>query len=103
MERERLNYWIDVVLLISFLIVAVTGLVMYFAFVSASPGEGRGVTFLGTSKTAWIPWHDYSGIIMIVFVLAHLVLHFNWLKCMTVSLFRKEEEEKVVDPIQSKV
>ena len=97
MERERLNYWIDIGLLVSFLIVAVTGLVMFFAFVSASPGVGRGVTFLGTGKAAWIPWHNYAGLVMIALVFVHLVLHFGWLTAMTKSLFRKEEviENKV--------
>jgi cytochrome b subunit of formate dehydrogenase len=96
MHRDRLNYWIDVGLLVSFIIVAVSGLVIAFAFVSGSPGEGRDITFLGTDKADWLPWHGYSGLVMIALVLVHLALHFEWLVCMTKSLF--EEEEVVEEP-----
>jgi hypothetical protein len=90
MERARLNYWIDVVLLVAFIIVTVSGFVLKFAFVSAQPGVGRGILFLGTSKIAWLPWHTLSGIAMTVLVFVHLVLHFNWIKVMTKTLFKSK-------------
>ena len=43
----------------------------------------------GLSRTVWKDLHDWSGIIMTVSVLGHLVLHFNWFACMTRNLFRK--------------
>ena len=92
MERNRLNYWIDILLLISFVISAVTGLVLKFAFVSGQPGVGSGVLFLGTSKMVWIPWHTISSFAMVLLVLIHLVLHFGWLRAMTKTLVRKREE-----------
>jgi len=97
MVKERLNYWVDVLLVLCLIVVSVTGLVLYFGFVSAEPGVGRSTLFLGTSKAVWIPWHNYFGLAMIVLMLLHLVLHFGWLTAMTKSLFRKDEilEKKV--------
>ena len=91
MERCRLEYWIDIGLLISFFIVAITSLVIFFAFVSISPGIGRTITFLGTTKATWIPWHNYAGLVMIFLVLIHLILHFRWLIEMTKRMFVKTE------------
>lgn len=92
MEKNSLNYWIDVGLLISFIFVAVTGLVLYFAFISNAPGAGRNVDFLGTYKVAWLPWHSFFGIAMIVFAFVHLVLHFNWMVNMTKKIFKGKNE-----------
>ncbi len=91
MKRVRLNYWIDILLLVSFIISAISGFVLKFVFVSAQPGVGRSVLFFGTNKMTWLPWHSVSSIIMTFLVLVHLVLHFNWLVVMTKSMFNKEE------------
>ena len=88
---NRLNYWIDILLLVCFVVVGISGLVLYFGFVSGAPGVGRSVTFLGTSKAAWQPWHNYFGLAMIFLIAVHLILHFKWLWVMTRRLFVKEE------------
>lgn len=90
MEKTRLDYWVDISLLIAFIISAVSGLVLEFAFISAQPGVGRNVLFLGTSKVMWLPWHSVSSIIMTFLILVHLALHFNWLKVMIKSLFKSK-------------
>lgn len=90
-EKTRLNYWVDVALLIVFIVSAVTGLVVYFAFTSGQPGVGRNLTFMGTSKSDWQPWHAYSGIAMVILVLVHLILNFGFLTSMTRSLSKKDE------------
>ena len=90
MDKARLNYWIDVLLLVAFVISAVSGFVLKFAFVSAQPGVGRSILFLGTSKMMWLPWHSVSSIVMTVLVMVHLELHFNWLKIMTKALFKSK-------------
>ena len=90
MEKARLNYRIDFLLLISFIIITVSGFVLKFAFVSGEPGVGRKILFLGTTKIMWLPWHSIAGIVMTVLVLVHLVLHFNWIKAMTKTLFKSK-------------
>ena len=92
MEKSRFNYWVDVLLVVCLIAISITGLVIYFAFVSGSPGEGRNTTFLGTHKSDWQPWHTYFGLAMIVLMFLHLFLNFDFLNNMTRSLFRKEEK-----------
>jgi len=101
MNRARLNYWVDIALLVAFVIVAVTGLVLVLAFTSGEPGVGRNVTFMGTSKTAWQPWHSYAGIAMVVLVLIHLILNFGFLTSMTKVIFKKKESSIV--PIENSI
>lgn len=74
MDRVRFNYWIDILLLISFVISAISGFVLK----------------VGTNRVVWLPWHTISSFVMVLLVLIHLVLHFRWLKVMTVSLFKKK-------------
>lgn len=95
MKGGRFHYWINVGLLLAFIIVAVTGLVLEFAFIYGAPGAGRNVDFLGTSKLDWIPWHSLFGIIVILLATVHIFLYFDWLRNMTKTVFvRKSEAEK---------
>jgi len=83
MNRRTINYWIDVGLLISFLLVFITGLAKfpiltrYFAFMYGVI-SGRAMTRI----------HDLSGLLMGVLVFAHLILHFRWFVAMTGRLFK---------------
>jgi len=74
MNRMRFNYWIDILLLISFVVSAVSGFVLK----------------IGTDKVAWMQWHTISSFVMVFLVLVHLVLHFKWLSVMTKSLFKSK-------------
>lgn len=69
MDRTKLNYLIDIGLLISGIIVIVTGILKLEIF------------RLRLMNLNII--HDWSGIIFAVFVLIHLVLHFKWLIAVT--------------------
>ncbi len=91
MERARLNYWIDILLLICFIVVGTTGLILKFVFVSGVPGAGRTVSFLGLHKVDILPWHELFGVGMVVLIVIHLVLHFGWLTSMTKSLFESKD------------
>ncbi len=92
MERSGLNYWVDIGLLISFVFVAVTGLILQFVFISNAPGAGRTMTFFGTYKAAWLPWHSFFGVAMIVLAFVHLILHFGWLVGMTKNMFKGKSD-----------
>ena len=94
MRRCDVNYWIDVLLVICLIVVAISGLVLYFAFVSGSPGGGRSVTFLGTHKVDWQPWHNLFGLAMTVLMVLHLIMHFNFLNVMTRNLFKKKKNSR---------
>jgi len=91
MDRTKLDYWIDLGLLISFLGVGVTGIVKLkwiAPLLNLSWGDPK-MTLLSTI-------HDWSGIVIVALVLVHLILHRKWIISTTKCFFVKEEvcEEK---------
>jgi hypothetical protein len=65
--------------IISYVLDALMGIVFFVCAVSA---------FL--PREAWSEIHEVSGIILIVLVLLHLILHFKWIVVMTKSLFKSK-------------
>jgi len=91
MEKNIWKYILDVGLGISFLIVALTGIFKFSGF-----REFFGIT-LGYRDSP-MPlisfFHDWSGVVMAVIVLLHLILNFDWIVSMTKSFFVKNTEEE---------
>ena len=91
-NKARINYVVDLVIAVGFLLTAVSGLVLFFAGSSGGFQGGRNpryvqeVAFL--SRYTWRALHDCVGIAMVAGVLAHLVLHWKWIVCMTRNLPR---------------
>lgn len=93
MDKSKLNYFVDMIALFSFFVTAITGALIFFFL---PPGEGqRGAhnTFLGYGRHDWGAIHDWAGIIMIVAALAHIVLHWDWIICMTKNMFKSDKDE----------
>jgi hypothetical protein len=91
--RARVNFWIDVLIGLAFVVVAASGVVLLVMGSGGGYRGGRGpagireVLFLG--RTAWRDLHDWSGIAMMAGILGHLVLHARWIGCMSRNLFRR--------------
>lgn len=86
MSRTKLNYLLDSVIAIAFVASALSGVV----FLSAGSGGyqgGRNPTFqteiLGIQRSVWSDLHTWVSLVMITGVVIHLVLHWNWIVCMT--------------------
>jgi len=85
MNEAKLNYWVDVGLALSFFICFITGLIKW-------PGL---IKIIGTSTYKILHvknislFHDWSGLIMGLLVLIHLVLHWKWIVGMTKKIFKK--------------
>lgn len=86
MEKDRILYWTDVIMGISFFIVFLTGLVKYRLI---KPYFTWLYEIIPGKQMAMI--HDWSGILMGVFVFIHLALHWNWMVDETKKLFDKKE------------
>ena len=92
MEKSKINYIIDAFMAISFFVVAITGLVMFF-FLPSGIQRGGYQEFLGIIKHIWIDIHNWSGIILIILVIVHLILHWNWIISMTKNVWSKKEKK----------
>ena len=89
MKKVHVNYLLDAVIALAFLISAVGGL----AFLVMGEGGYQGgrntafsTAFLGIPRSSWSDLHTLSSLVMIAGVIVHLVLHWNWIKCVTKEL-----------------
>ena len=96
-SKAKINYWIDVIIGIAFILSMVSGLVLYLGPSGGYQG-GRnpayGTTVLFLDHHAWSQLHTWSSIAMAGGVLVHLILHWNWIMCMTKKLFGRKQERR---------
>ncbi len=94
-NEAKINYWVDIIIGIAFVMAAVSGLVLFFAGHSGGYQGGRNPQYLKPilffDRSTWKELHNWGGILMVLGVLGHLVLHWNWMVCMTRNLFRKSK------------
>lgn len=96
--KARINFWVDVVIAVAFVVVAASGVVLLVMGSGGGYRGGRGpaavreVLFLG--RNAWRDLHDWSGIAMMAGVLGHLVLHARWIGCMVRNMFRRASDRR---------
>ena len=85
MQRATVDYIIDLGLFISFLCVAVTGILKMPGLV-----QNLGMNYKSLPFNVITPLHDFSGVMMTLLVLLHLALHWHWIVGMTKSFFKKK-------------
>jgi len=78
MNKLKINYILDILLGISFIIVAITSIILFFRL---------------APKYVVVEIHNLSGIIFIVLSLIHIILHFNWFIRVTKNMFTKSKGE----------
>ncbi|MBN2422244.1 DUF4405 domain-containing protein [Candidatus Woesearchaeota archaeon] len=84
MDKTKLNYFIDLGLAVSFILVFITGVIK---FPKLLPSLGIRYSYLPMNLFTVI--HDWSGIAIGIFVLLHLILHWKWIVCMTKNMVNK--------------
>jgi len=91
MVKDKIKYFVDVGLLISFILVFVTG-VIKFGKLLRTIGINLNYAELPMHEISIV--HDWSGVFIGVFVLIHLILNFNWIIATTKDLFKKKSENE---------
>ncbi len=87
MKRAQLNFAVDAVIAVAFLICAVTGM-LFLLPPGALRALGLGMPgMLGISFRTWHWLHDWSGVVATVGVLVHAALHYRWIVTMTRRTF----------------
>jgi len=89
MDKVKINYFIDILLVISFIVVAITSLILFF-FLPSGVRQAGYHTFLGMTKHTWSEIHSISGFSMLALSLVHIILHFKWLTTMSKTTFKKK-------------
>jgi cytochrome b subunit of formate dehydrogenase len=85
MNKNNVKFLVDFLMFIDFLILAVSGFVLWFFLPS---GSGKSSIFL-LFRNQWLKMHDLTSVILIVLLLIHLILNWTWIKCMFRNIFKK--------------
>lgn len=87
-KKKKLDYFIDLGMLISFLIVFIAGILKIPSL--------RLITqyFVSISEIIFI-LHDWAGIILTILALSHVVIHWKWMVRMTRKMLRKKRMLKI--------
>lgn len=93
MDRSKVNYWIDFGMLLSFLVTAVTG-IMLILFLPSGIRQGGYQMLWGVIKSTWLKVHTLAGLIMIILCIVHIILHWTWIVVMTKRIFKKDKKHK---------
>ncbi len=92
MNKPKLNYIIDFLALISFVIAALSGLAIKF-FMPSGVKQGRSQEFWGIQKGTWSEIHEWAGILLIIFIIIHFILHWEWVVSMTKNMLKSNKCE----------
>jgi len=85
MDKIKINYFVDVLLFLSAFACMITG-VLKLAFINS-------ISISTISNYAQLSFvHDWSGVALLIFAIIHVLLHLNWIICMTKSFFSKKEK-----------
>ncbi|MBD3312823.1 DUF4405 domain-containing protein [Candidatus Woesearchaeota archaeon] len=89
MEKNTINYIVDMLLAVSFLSVALTGLIKFKQIFRLT---GIGYEGLPIYEISVI--HDWSGLVMALLVVVHIALNWSWIVCTTKDLFLRKKDKK---------
>ena len=84
-QQARLHFWLDTLLFTFFLLVNISGLLIWFVLPSGGFQGGRNpfynMTFLTLTRHDWCNLHLWTGLAVILVLTVHLALHWRWLVC----------------------
>ncbi len=76
--NTKLNFCIDILMLILFIIVAITSLILFFDLrISVIRNQDLKII------------HTYLGLVLIIIMVIHFLLHFKWITSIGKNLFKK--------------
>jgi hypothetical protein len=81
MTRAQWNLLIDALALLAFLAMLSSGWIMQFDLPHGSPSRGWNV--LGWDRHGWGELHEMASLAFIGLLVAHFVLHWEWVLCMS--------------------
>jgi len=86
-KRLSYNIILDVVIGLSFLICAISG--VYFLYFVESGPVSNVILF---NKITWDRIHTWSGVLMTITAILHIALHWNWIINITRKMFSKSQD-----------
>ena len=90
MKKSTLNFWINVIILINFIMLVFTGVVLHHF-----PAEAKGRTIFFATRYQWGSLHWMLSLFLVFFIIVHFVLHWNWVKVSFKKYFNIEPKKLV--------
>lgn len=86
MSKARINYVLDAVIALAFILSAASSMLLWLGGAGGYQ-SGRNpayqATILSISRAAWNDLHLWASLVMMAGVGLHLLLHWRWIFCMT--------------------
>jgi hypothetical protein len=99
--KFKIKLGVDIAMIVVFLVNMFTGFAMFFGIVAGGGrmyGGARGFNTFDIAEIGAKAWyrliHDWSGIIMVILILFHLILNWNTLCCYLRNSFKKNKNKK---------
>jgi len=86
MNRNKIKFIVDVLMFVDFLIVALSGFVLWRILPRGSGKAGNSFWFL---REDWLAMHDWGAVLLVFFILVHLILNWVWIRSMFKFVFKK--------------
>ena len=86
MDKAKLNYVLDTVIALAFVLSGATGvafLMMGDGGYQGGRNPGFATSFLGLSRGTWSDLHTLASLVMIAGVALHVAFHWRWILCVT--------------------
>ena len=95
MSKAKLNFIVDMMLLVSFGGLLWTGILIHQVLPPGIRG-GHGLTLWGLNRHEYGDIHLFLGVVMLVFSVIHIWLHWQWFSNKFAGMFGISRKEKVV-------
>jgi hypothetical protein len=106
--RLKVKLGINLAMISAFLVNMFTGFAMFFGLILGGGRQYNGVegfnvsSLANLSVRAWYRFiHDWSGILLVVLILVHLVLNWNTLWCYLRNTWKNRSVEKVQESCEN--
>jgi cytochrome b subunit of formate dehydrogenase len=90
MTKTRYNSLVNFLTAICFLVIAKTGLIIFF-FLPEGVRRGGYQEFFGIAKKVYVDIHNWAGIVFIILITLHIILHWGWIVNTVKDFFKKAE------------
>ena len=87
-NKAKTNFVVDFTILLSFLGIAISGLVLWFILPSSGRGLEDASRVFILSRSAWKLVHNWLGVNMVAGVALHLILHWKWIVSVAGNMWR---------------
>ena len=86
MKKAKLNFSVDCVILVTFVLSAISGIVFLAPLEWMNLESSAGPAFLGVRLSFWNDLHTYTSLAMMGSVALHLILHWAWMIAMAKTM-----------------